>query len=132
MLTIPLFDKDIALHDDSASRAGLRELLTADQLVKFLFSSSKASDRGHIVFAIEQLTKWSVENGVRPRHDSVLVAREVGDASIPAEQLQSIVALVRRTKFVYEWVHPQYQDRAAGLKRLQAQSLNEVFSEDNR
>lgn len=130
-LTTPQIDTDIASQDASFSQTGPQVLLTADQMVKCLFGSAKASDRGQIVFAIEQLTLWSIENGVRPRHDSVLVAREVGDSVMPSEQFHSIVARLRRTKFVYEWVYPQYKDHIAGFKLVKGQALNEVLSGGN-
>ena len=101
-----------------ASQPEVDQLLTSDQLVRHVFSTSNTFDRSQIATAIEQLTKWAVENGMRPKHESLLVAREVGEANIAPERLGPLVAQVRRRPFAYEWVLPAYQTNAAGFRLI--------------
>ena len=111
-----LAPSDACSPEPASSQPVSAQLLTSEQLVKHLFTSSNASDRGHIASAIEQLTKWAVENGMPPKHESLLVAREVGEADIAPERLAPLVAQVRRRRFVYEWVLPRYTSNAAGFR----------------
>lgn len=113
-----LAPSDACSPEPASSQPVSAQLLTSDQLVKHLFTSSNASDRGHIASAIEQLTKWAVENGMPPKHENLLVAREVGEANIAPKRLAPLVAQVRRRRFVYEWVLPGYESHAAGFSSI--------------
>lgn len=93
-------------------------LYTAQGLAATLLPKASEWAVDHIAGALEELAKWSINEGVPPKFDRQMVVKEVREMNMAMESRDNIVAQLETITFTCQWVHPNFDSETQGFELL--------------